>query len=438
MLPAHWRPLLIGAVALMILTPETARAAACSVIEGDRDGNGSIDLRVLGYSGKQSAVIDVMQDGYAVYIDCNNNGVVDAADVSASGNATIETYSLELGGYDTITVRLAENLVGARKNVVAVLLGAVNKLTFQSQGFSLMGGSSLMLDVVAGGGSETVVVDFTNSTIDSSWVMVRGEHGAGNDTAQWIGAALTVNSTVDLEFFAGLGKNAVSYSDGGGQVVGSTIKYYAEGSDRGTDVDTFGATLAGTLDGGSRLRVGTNLLFGNDRFTSHVDLASFGIDPSGPAGSEAHIRVQGHRGFDQLTLTDDDTLGPATINGLFAVDFGGGSQKDFMYYYLRGITGSGTVRFRGEGGSHQDPIDVKVATDASSTNALDLVLQGGPEVDLGSPAGDVLLLELNDGGTTTGLFGAAAFLDGGNEGNDRCDFTGNGTHLSSGCELGTR
>jgi hypothetical protein len=230
----------------------------------------------------------------------------------------------------------------------------------------------------------------------------------------------------------------MSYSDGGGQVVGSSIAYFAEGSDRPTDKDFFDASLAGTLDDGSRLRLGVNLLFGDDSFTTHVNLAGFGIDPGAPAGSEAIIRAQGHRGFDTLSVTDGGTIGPATINGLFAVDFLGGNQRDSLFFNMRGVTGSGIVRFRGQGGIAQDVIDAKLTADASAANALDLALQGGPENDLGSPAGDILRLDITNNGGAGGLFVAGGLLDGGLDGNDRCDFTGTGTRLSSGCELGTR
>jgi hypothetical protein len=432
------RPALLGAVALMTLAPATARAG-CGVIEGDRDGNGTVDLRVLGSTGRQTAVIDMLQDGYLVSIDCNGNGLFsDAVDVTVSGSATIETYSLELGGSDVVTVRLGETLTGARKNVVAVMAAFSNQLKLITQGFDLQGGTSLMIDIVGGGGSENVTLDFSGSTIDSSWVMVRGDHYAGNDTAKWIGAAHTINSVVDVDFFAGVGRNVMSYSDGGGQVVGSSIAYFAEGSDRPTDKDFFDASLGGTLEEASRLKLGVNLLFGDDSFTTHVNLAGFGIDPGAPAGSEAIIRAQGHRGFDTLSVTDGGTIGPATINGLFAVDFLGGNQRDSLFFNMRGVTGSGIVRFRGQGGIAQDVIDAKLTADASAANALDLALQGGPENDLGSPAGDILRLDITNNGGAGGLFVAGGLLDGGLDGNDRCDFTGTGTRLSSGCELGTR
>jgi hypothetical protein len=281
-------------------------------------------------------------------------------------------------------------------------------------------------------------VDFTGSTIDASWVAVRADLLAGNDTAKWIGAAQTLNSTVDVDAFAAAGRNGLRFDDGGGRAVGSTIRFYGEGSDVTTDVETYGATLAGSLDGGSRLELGFNMLGGNDKFTGNLDLAGFAIDPAAPAGSEAWLRVQADRGFDVVSVTDGGSVGPATINGLLSVDVSGGNQADSLFFDMRGVTGSGTLRYRGEGGTHRDLLDAKLLADASSTNVLDIALQGGPENDLGSPPGDNLKLDFVDDGATTASFGAQALFDGGLDGLDRCDLTGNGARQSLGCELGTR
>jgi hypothetical protein len=432
------RAQLAAAVALLGLAPAAARGA-CNVNVGDRDGNGTTDLRLIGAGGRQTGLVEIRQDGYLASVDCNGDGdFADAGDVTKSGPDTIESYYLELGGGDVTTLKLTEALTGAMKNVVAVLPSASNKLTLLSQGFALQGGTSLMIDIVGGGGAENVTLDFTGSTIDASWVTVRGDLYAGNDTFKWVGAAQTLDSTVDVDAFAGPGRNVFHYSDGAGQASGSDIAFYGEGSDVMTDVDAFNMALAGSLDNGARFELNANLLSGSDRFNGSVNLASFAVDPFGPAGSEAYVRALGNRGLDILTLSDGGSIGPATINGLLSVELDGGNQPDTLNFYMRGITGSGTLRYRGDAGIARDNLDAKVSADASSTNILDVALQGGPENDLGSPPGDNLKLVFNDDGATTAPFGAGALLDGGLDGQDRCDFAGTGTRRSLGCELGTR
>src|SRR5262245_38827956 len=52
-----------------------ARAwAACSVSQGDLDGNGSPDVRIVGDARPQRIVISDSQSSYRVQVDCDGNG----------------------------------------------------------------------------------------------------------------------------------------------------------------------------------------------------------------------------------------------------------------------------------------------------------------------------------------------------------------------------
>ncbi len=173
------RPILAAAVFGLALAGP-AKAIACSVIEADKDGNGTTDLRVVGDAGKQNAVIEIRQVGYLVKVDCNGNGsYTDPGDIVKSGTATIETYSVELGGGDVISVLQTGDLLGASKNVVLALGAGGNKVTLATQGFGLLANSNLGIEFLGSTGAESVTLDFTGSNIVSSAVFIRGDVGAG-------------------------------------------------------------------------------------------------------------------------------------------------------------------------------------------------------------------------------------------------------------------
>lgn len=423
---------------LALAAPRIA-GAACSVVAADKDGNGTTDLRIIGSVYKQNAIIEIKNVGYTVKIDCNGNGVyTDLGDITAtSTTATIETYSLELAGGDIININQTENLSGAHKNIAIVVGGAGTKTTFTSGTFSIAD-SSLDIEEVGGAANDGMVVDFTGATVDNSRILVRADQGNGGDGVKWYSPASTNNSLVDLRYNLGYGPSFSLISDNGGVMTNSTLKAYVVGDDTSTYIDNSVTSFSGQVDSNSRVLYDAYLDAGNDRFTGHFDLAKFKIDPTG-SGSEVYFNVEGGIGGDLLAVTDDATVGAATINGLLQIRLDGGPQPDNLNLALRGLTGSGKLRFWGDGeNAARDQIYVTLVTDIASTNDLDIYAGGGPEDDLGGVYGDLISFSVTNNGAATFGPGGVVILDGGLEAIDKCVWTGvNAPHLAMNCEAGT-
>ena len=429
----RWTLMLAAGIAL---APATGHAS-CSVTEADKDGNGTVDLRLVGDASKQNAIVEMRQAGYLAKVDCNGNGsYTDGGDIVKSGSATIETYSIELAGGDVISVLQTEDLSGASKNVVLTLGAGGNKVTFATQGFGLLAGSNLGIEFLGSTAAENVTLDFTGSTIASSAVFIRGDVSSGNDTVKIIGAANTTFSVVDAVVNLGSENNNFFYIDGGGAITGSTLNVHAEGGDVTSQYDVFNTTFSGQIQDGSRVYVDLNLRAGNDRYFGNFDISSFGVDPLSSGSSEAFFRARGGTGADQMTVSDMSKVGPATVNGLLSVSLDGGNQADKMTLTWNGLKGSGQLRVLEDGGVAYDSAKATIVTDASSTNDFDVNLQGGAENDLGSPGGDTVILSLTDQGAATYGVTGAAVLDGGLDGIDTCTFTGTGIRQAMNCEAG--
>lgn len=433
--------LFFGALAL----PNAAWATTtCSVIEGDKDGNGTTDLRIIGTGGKQNVVVEIRDAGYQVQIDCNNKGsFADSGDVVKTGTATIETYSFELGGGgDVITIVQDDDLAQADKDIVLNLGPGTDKATYQSKGHSIVTSSNLAIETVGNGtGNKSFTLDLTGSTVSQSRLIVRTDMGVGVDTVTVLGPATTTGSVVDLGLRLGAGTtNTLVTNDQGGLLSGSSLKVHVEGDDTFTyDAvgDKVSALFSGRVDSHSRVYYSANLNNGNDRWTGAFDLRSFDIDPAGPAGSEVYFDVKGAGGGDVLKVTDNDTLGPATVNGLLSFFLDGGQQGDTLGVQWNGITGVGKLRVWADGGMAWDQATVTVGAGNASRNDIDIYASGGPENDLGSPHGDYVTMAVQNSGAASCGPGGKLILDGGLDGIDTCHFTGNAPHLALNCEAGS-
>lgn len=417
-------------------------AGACAVLEGDEDGNGTTDLRLLGTGGRQNAVVLLKNAGYQVKLDCDSNGSFnDTGDVVKSGTATIETYSVELGGGgDTITIHQDEDLAAANKDLQVILGPGKDKITYQTAGHSIVTSSNLEIQIVGGTQSAIAVLDFTGSAITQSRVVVRADLGPAADTLHVLGPANATGSVVDLGFRLGQGSNHLLTTDGGGVLSSSTLKVHVEGSAGSSQTapdDTVVAQFSGRIDGRSRLDYSANLNSGNDRWTGAFDLRTFDIDPTAAAGSEAYLDLKGNGGADTLKVTSNSTFGPATINGLLSILIDGSSQGDVLALDWGGITGTGKLRFWADGGMAWDRANVSITATNSSRNDLDIYASGGPENDIGSPHGDSVTFDITNSGQAKFGAGGKAVLDGGLDGVDTCRFTGNAPRLAINCEAGS-
>ena len=95
----------VGRVALAWLLlwalPRSGQAA-CSVTQGDFDGNGRDDVRIVGDARHQYISIADSQASYRVQVDCNGDGdFTDAEDVDTGvRNFDIETFDVQGKGQD--------------------------------------------------------------------------------------------------------------------------------------------------------------------------------------------------------------------------------------------------------------------------------------------------------------------------------------------------
>ncbi len=215
------------------------------------------------------------------------------------------------------------------------------------------------------------------------------------------------------------------------------MNVHVDGGDVASQYDVANTTFSGQIQDGSRVYVDLNLRNGNDRYFGNFDISTFGIDPLTTGSSEAYFRARGGTGADQLNVSDMSKTGPAAINGLLSIFMDGGNQGDTMTTTWRGLGGSGQFRLWEDGGVAYDTAKATLVTDASSTNDLDINLQGGPENDIGAPGGDTVILSLTTNGAPTYGPTGSAVLDGGLDGIDTCTFTGNGVYQTMNCEAGS-
>ncbi len=430
----RWRPLALAAAVLVL--PRMA-SGGCSVPPpADRDGNGTLDLRIAGDAARQTVVAEIHNDGsYLVSVDCNNNSIVDTGDVLSSGLGPIETLSFELGGNDTITILQTDDLVGAVRNVVVALLGVSNSVTYNSQGHGILAASNLGIEIIGSTRFDLVTLDLTGSAITASKLVVRGDLGADLDRFDFFGPATMTGSALDLGFDLGSGANRLNWDDEAGTLTASTENVSIFGSDIATYVDTVTTDFSAKIEGGSRVDFSFKLYSGDDRYTGRFDVASYGVDSLGAAGSEARYYIHGGPGFDRLAVSSVGA-GAAADNGLIEIRMDGYLQPDTLSFDWDGLSGSGAFRYRANGGDASDLILASLATDAASTNDIDAFACTDSEGDI-SLQGDTAYLAVVDRGAASAGPAGAAIVNGGLDGIDACSYFGNLPHHAFNCEAGT-
>lgn len=437
---AGWR-LWSGLLASGFALGAPSGGSACTIAKADFDRNGTLDVKLVGKSGRQNAVVELRGSTYLAQIDCNGNGSYgDAVDVTDGGSGPIETFTFALGGADTITVLQAADLAGTAMNLVVPLGGGANRFTFRSQGFALSQRSSLAFDVRGAGGADEVIFDLAGSTLSHSAVLIRADLGNGANASGFVGPTQAFGSLIDVSLIAGgaAGKTTAFFHDGGGRASSSTITAHFVGADGARYADSLSTTLSGKLEDASRFNLYANLQQGNDRYDGHFDVSTFGIDAAGGGGSEALLRVNAAQGFDVLRVDDSAVVGPATVNGLLSVDLQGGPQPDALGIVWNGLTGSGEFRYRADGGVTNDRINGSVSVHPNSANRLLFQFLGHTEMDISAKVADVLNVSFDAPPSVSYGPLSGIVLDGGLQGDDVCDFVGTALHAAVGCERGSR
>jgi len=416
----------LGAAALVLAAPRLGLAASCTVTSGDLDANGTPDLKITGSSGLQTLVLDDDAAGIIVSLDCNHDGdFLDTAlgDVNATAYPGVETMVVQMGGLDTITYNQQAPFSGVVRNLQITLGPNANFVTVTGND-TISANSSLVVDLFGGPNLDTVTVDFAAATLNNSALVVYAELGTGSDVFT-VHEPQATNSKVDVEASLGLGDNRVLV-DSAGSVSNSDLRFYLEGGDNTLYThDYVNTSFASSLTNSSRVQIFASLRDGEDLFN-----AAFPTGFAALTGSEARLRASGHTGNDFLSVSDGVQVGAATVNGLLEAVLRGGPGNDALDVNWNGLTGSGTLRTREHGGVFVDKVFLSVLTGSSSSNNLDLLVQGGRANDT------VFSAVFDPGGSASYSPAGSTILDGGLE-NDICILFGDGTNESVNCEPGS-
>src|SRR5262245_13800712 len=173
----------LGLALVAVLAGPAPARAACSVTQGDFDGDGLLDLRILGDTLPQHIAIVDGTSSYHVQVDCNNDGdFTDVGDIDVTGAVAIGTYDVRGGGQDRIDYsHNAVAVVGAAKDLLVsfgpVPAGKINQLSLQN--LNLQGGSSLTVDVAGSAGADYLFLG-SLGLANSSFIL-HGDLGAGDD-----------------------------------------------------------------------------------------------------------------------------------------------------------------------------------------------------------------------------------------------------------------
>jgi hypothetical protein len=438
--PRHRLAVALAALGMVLAAPRPSQAG-CAVVEKTNTNLPvpTKDVRVVGDTLPQMAVIEIHSDGsYVVKIDCNyKGGLPDFTDSTLDkvvpGPGPAEGFSLELGGRDTVQILQFDDFSGVSRSVTVALTGTGNTVTYSSQGHAMTSRSNVSLEIVGSSLVDNVLVDLAGSALDTSMFILRGDMGFGADKLE-IRSPATMNAAeLDLGMDMGPGYNTFVWNDAG-TVTASTVALELQGGDEPYVYDTATLNASGTLEGNSRAEVRFHMNNGSDVVKANFDLANFGVDTLGASGSEARYWVLGGAAWDNISVNGTG-LGSAVNNGLIDIRTEGDDQGDVLTLDWPSLAGSGTFRYRSGGGSAYDLVIASLATDAASTNVLDMWISGGAERDISFTGDTAVLAVVNQGAAVTGPMGAV-IVSGGTEEIDFCSFFGNVPHFAYDCEAG--
>jgi hypothetical protein len=395
---------------------ETRLALAVAVTTGDFDGNGTLDIRILGDAAGQRVLLDDNESSLTLSIDANGDGdFTDAGDRNQEViNGIFETFDIQLGeGSDSFTFNApTTDYTGATKSLVVDLGKQADHFLFNAGVGRDLINSSITIDVAAGGGSDHVSADF--GTVSGSAVSFSFDLLGGNDggNLSFLGN-ITGGSVLDIHGDLGVKDNFYTTQLGSSgspiKINNSSLSLDLTGGSDVLNDDRIQFDASVQLENGASLLVKTDLGSGDDECVAFLNLQDLDID----ATSLLRYDVTGEDGNDNLQMGNTGASGANTdILGVFEANIGGGAGSDSINVQLGtiGVNANmdldGTFRTRLSGGSENDVIRLTSGTDASSTGILDAVI-------LGNAGNDTLAYNLRDEGNVN--FGPAGFalVDGG-------------------------
>jgi hypothetical protein len=359
--------------------------AACSLTQGDFDGNGSLDVRIRGDAGRQVLRIEEAGEAFAVGLSCNGDeDFDDPTDIRLEfALGPVETYDIQLGGRDVISYffEKEERTASETKNLALTLGPGGNTITLEF--FTGLNHSSFTVDLQGGTGADVVTID--QLLAGNAALILRGDLGAGDDTleikdspelvANVGGAGRTMLMNLDL----GLGRNRATLP--AFSLDNSFASFDLEGGDAPTGADTVRLVVpeAGVvLKQGGRYFFDAALRKGDDAFgLDQVPAATPGVSVSTDATSEAHIHVDGGEGNDAMATV----LERSVHEGVFDLRLSGGLGTDFISVDWNELGGTGTGALRLDGGDGNDTVIASVDTVSAATLLADLLESGGRGAD---------------------------------------------------------
>jgi len=375
---------LLIAVAAVLAGARTGWAA-CSITQGDFDGNGRLEVRVVGDLRYQSILVLDHGTSVDLGIDCDGNGgYSDPGDVVVNIPGPVEAYDIQGKGKDIIQYILDGPLSGGAR-AVSVTLGPAtvaqpNRLLVGAT--SALTASNLTLDVLGSPGPDSVQLILLGDVTDSS-IQLRGDLGPGDDTllVQPLLGQNVAGSSFTMDVALGTGNNKAEYEllgFGSGSAQGSIYAANLEGSSSSANVDRVRVQLAPTFGVGTTAFTNVSLQAGADVFEAAVNAAYVQI----PYGSALHVRARGGAGNDTLTWEADGNFPGAFVGGLFDVDFDGGLGNDLLSADVYGQRGDGVLRYKASGGDGNDALFTSMTADSSGSSPyFDVAALGGRGLD---------------------------------------------------------
>jgi hypothetical protein len=363
--------LVAAAAFTVLLAGAPLTHAACSMSQGDFDGNGTMDLRVRGDAARQVLELSDRGASVSVRLSCNGDAdFEDATDIDQTIPGAFETFDVQLGGRDDIVIVFTKDAVDATviKNLLLTLGPGGN--TAELDLLSRLFHSSVTAEVQGGAGADVLRIF---PAFSGAAVIVRGDLGAGDDMLDVLDPEISTGGAFLLNVDLGPGRNLATVPLPG--LSSSFASIDLEGGDVLTGTDTVSVTVPQDfLRQRARFFFAAALRRGDDVFS--VDLGSkdpFVID----ATSEAHFSAAGGEG--------DDAVGGALLSGsahagVFELGLSGGPGSDVVTLDWSDLQGSGTDVVRLDGGDGNDTVIASVES-TTTTALLDLLVAGGRGAD---------------------------------------------------------
>jgi hypothetical protein len=415
-----------AAAAAVLLVGARPVAAACSIVQGDFDANGTLDMRIRGDAGPQ--FLKVIDDGAQtdVRLSCNGDeDFTDPTDIFILTEEPVETFDVALGGKDNIRFTLFAPSAEVRtRRDLTLTLGPGGNLVGIDGALALNQGS-LMVDLQGGAGPDRVTI---GPAFSRAALIVRGDLGAGDDSFEFgLTEATTSGATALIGVDLGLGNNQVIYQMP--SLLNAMVSVDVEGADVPTARDAVRLEILPTipLTQKARFYFDAWLRRGDDA----LGIESLGTPAPGftiDATSEARIHVDGGEGNDVLAAA----LERSAHQGLFALRLNGGLGNDVIsldWNELGGTGGTGVDRLRLDGGEGNDTVMASLGTQSAATVLLDLL-------ELGGRGADTVYQALLGAPNLRFPVSGATVLDGGRDRPDTCVGFGTATQrmLEIDCE----